>query len=78
MTAAWQSNWTYISGDEYRRTDGVVALKRGSGRRPWFILRGTHEYLRGKLYADSDIAGGVRTFGSLGKAILAADTAWPA
>lgn len=72
-----QSDWKCISNDEWRRRDGVAALKRGLGARPWFILRGTHEYLCGKLFADSDTKGGVRTFGRIGTAMLAADSAWP-
>lgn len=77
MEPTLQSDWKCYSSDEWRRSDGVTAMKQGSGIRPWCVLRGTSEYLRGKLFADSDTPGGVRTFGRIGTAMLAADSAWP-
>lgn len=72
-------HWTQTTGREWTRDDGAQVTRSGLGvRRPWTGQGpGKNEYVRARLYADSEVKGGASTFKTAENAMRAVDKTFP-
>lgn len=72
-------HWTKSDRGLWRRDDGAEVTRSGFGTtRPW-VGQGPvkNEYVRARLYADSEVKGGASTFKTAENAMRAVDKTFP-